>query len=657
MTSEAFALHVLVNNHRLGKHRNDHGEYVLGRPDTQYQIILESLWDAPAVVEVFVDGHSVLCPPKRTRLLRGGTMCIRGFEKQGVDMQSPDGVVEESFEYSPFLFSFPSMEDDRNHPELGLIRMEMFEPVPVEVVGRRRRGQRGEDSEPAVQPRQGKKANGIERLTTKEGERQLTAPRALRTGDVHTVYTKGESLGVVELRYYYGIDPSCNLHPGDSGRFGDAPRGSAHKRSARHGGRSSLGFASSQIFAGPGARLGGTQSRDAAFARLTGGFVGSHGVSSLDTAGAHQHTSQNLFDADSGVARTNSNAPTAAAGARRVETNPGVSQVSGEEDSELQLAIELSLADSFALQGSHSLDPASVPTDAAPANALPSPPEQEDDDAWLQAAIALSLIEVAIGSQNTVADSTVEGPSATASSQGDEQCYFCKESRTKKMCKCVHCQDGQYAVCSGCFNGGRAACHKCKGADLEVFTDSQLRSNEELFESSATSSRGRTDMYRSETFSRPSTQMFSIGDAETPWPIEEEYADPSWASTVVIPSETQTGLLPPLAELTPDTGGVPSATEPDSNVNDVTETISGQLNQQAASAQGSPGTSEVGAWARVIVDFNPHEYGPEYLNLQSKEWLFVRPHLEQGWAFAWSQRLSRWGWVSPDYVVERYYQT
>ena len=40
-------------------------------------------------------------------------------------------------------------------------------------------------------------------MTTKEGDRQLSAPHALSTDKaVHTVYEKGAFVGELELRYY-----------------------------------------------------------------------------------------------------------------------------------------------------------------------------------------------------------------------------------------------------------------------------------------------------------------------------------------------------------------------------------------------------------------------------------------------------------------------
>jgi hypothetical protein len=102
-----YTVDVLVAGHRLPKHRNKCGQYVLSTPETTYEIRLESLSGAPVVVEVFVDGHSALCPPRRTRLLRN-EMRVRGFEKRRVDLESIEGTIKWSFEYNLFKFAIPS---------------------------------------------------------------------------------------------------------------------------------------------------------------------------------------------------------------------------------------------------------------------------------------------------------------------------------------------------------------------------------------------------------------------------------------------------------------------------------------------------------------------------------------------------------------------
>ena len=65
---------------------------MLSTPETEYQILLESLLQTPAVVEVFFDGHGALCPPRQTRLLRS-MLRVRGFEKRRVDLERWDGTL------------------------------------------------------------------------------------------------------------------------------------------------------------------------------------------------------------------------------------------------------------------------------------------------------------------------------------------------------------------------------------------------------------------------------------------------------------------------------------------------------------------------------------------------------------------------------------
>ena len=75
---------------------------------------------------------------------------------------------------------------------------------------------------PALGPRrQAKKSNDhAHRLTTKEGERQLTAPHALRPSNgKHVVYRKGVLRGSLELRYHNGTSSrfqEIGQRPGDA---------------------------------------------------------------------------------------------------------------------------------------------------------------------------------------------------------------------------------------------------------------------------------------------------------------------------------------------------------------------------------------------------------------------------------------------------------
>ena len=147
------------------------------------------------------------------------------------------------------MFTFPSSDEDRNHPELGLITIKLYEPTARKVCGRRRRGLGNDIHDGSTQPRHGKKGDGLERMTTKEGHRQLTAPRALSTAKpVHTVYEKGTFLGE-SLWNNPMVDPRARLGRGrgPSRSFGTGREGCQ------------------LVFGGQGVRLGGNATREDAF--------------------------------------------------------------------------------------------------------------------------------------------------------------------------------------------------------------------------------------------------------------------------------------------------------------------------------------------------------------------------------------------------------
>jgi hypothetical protein len=62
-----------------------------------------------------------------------------------------------------------------------------------------------------------------------------------------------------------------------------------------------------------------------------------------------------------------------------------------------------------------------------------------------------------------------------------------------------------------------------------------------------------------------------------------------------------------------------------------------------------------GHWGVALSDFNGSTYGPEYLDLQEGEQIFVYPAspLDEGWLHAWSNRLGEYGWIPPSYVSLR----
>ena len=61
---------------------------------------------------------------------------------------------EQRFEYTEFVFDFPAM-DETTHPDLGVIRVDVYEPLAMEVCGRPRRSIPKHTT--TSQPRQGKK--------------------------------------------------------------------------------------------------------------------------------------------------------------------------------------------------------------------------------------------------------------------------------------------------------------------------------------------------------------------------------------------------------------------------------------------------------------------------------------------------------------------
>ena len=67
-----------------------------------------------------VDGNHALCPPRHTRLLMSRPVIVRGFEKQRIDLSGTQSDrLEEAFEVASFIFDFPSMVQNRMHPDLG----------------------------------------------------------------------------------------------------------------------------------------------------------------------------------------------------------------------------------------------------------------------------------------------------------------------------------------------------------------------------------------------------------------------------------------------------------------------------------------------------------------------------------------------------------
>ena len=57
-------------------------------------------------------------------------------------------------------------------------------------------------------------------------------------------------------------------------------------------------------------------------------------------------------------------------------------------------------------------------------------------------------------------------------------------------------------------------------------------------------------------------------------------------------------------------------------------------------------------WMLVAADWNSLQFGEEYLSLQQGEWLRVLPGIVEGWAFAFSPRLSSYGLYPATYAAE-----
>lgn len=208
-----FAVDVLVGGLPLRRFRGEHGQFILSSHGVKYEVRVRKFgWqETPAVVEVFVDGHTVLCGPSHTKPLHR-ELIIPGFERrrlvepQGCSSNDEDwsmGPMCRAFEYTEFVFSFPELHDGRTDPELGSIRVEIFEPIPIEMRSSQPHpggAYRGD----VLQPRQAKKVlNACEYLTTREGECRRTTfvPFRSSTG-AHTVLSKGEHVCSLILRYY-----------------------------------------------------------------------------------------------------------------------------------------------------------------------------------------------------------------------------------------------------------------------------------------------------------------------------------------------------------------------------------------------------------------------------------------------------------------------
>ena len=55
---------------------------------------------------------------------------------------------------------------------------------------------------------------------------------------------------------------------------------------------------------------------------------------------------------------------------------------------------------------------------------------------------------------------------------------------------------------------------------------------------------------------------------------------------------------------------------------------------------------------QVEANWDGAQLGEEYLSLHVHEWLHVQPVLDEGWGYAWSFRLGRWGSYPPEYALE-----
>ena len=62
-----------------------------------------------------------------------------------------------------------------------------------------------------------------------------------------------------------------------------------------------------------------------------------------------------------------------------------------------------------------------------------------------------------------------------------------------------------------------------------------------------------------------------------------------------------------------------------------------------------------GKWGVALADFDASKYGPEYLQLQAGEQVFISPPSpdDQQWLHVWSNRLGQYGWIPPTFVEPR----
>lgn len=184
---------------------------VLGTPDQVYRLRLTAADADPVVVEVFVDGDSVLCPPSRTRVLRNqAPVNIDGFEKgkrhELVDPR-PGAANEEAprirstVDLREFVFCRPRIHEMHTDRELGVIRVEFYSPREEQRPNSRRF--------PTVMPvdnhetLQAKKMLVPGRLATREGNAfQGPSREWLQLPGKHSVQRKGEHLYTLMVHYY-----------------------------------------------------------------------------------------------------------------------------------------------------------------------------------------------------------------------------------------------------------------------------------------------------------------------------------------------------------------------------------------------------------------------------------------------------------------------
>ncbi|CAK0876959.1 unnamed protein product [Prorocentrum cordatum] len=250
MDDTPFSVDVLVDGHVLERLSDDHGFFVRGRPGTLYSIVLG--FDGPGgstvVAKVFVDGHPVFLEPRFARSLNPGKLRVKGWDVARIVEDIDADWFQEAYDIAPFRFRFPVVTGGPADPNLGTIRVELYEALAQERMNMRG-GPPSLVRPAAVQPRQGKKAHMAERLTTEAGEKERTAFAVRSKSGRHTVFDAGSLLHTICLRYFQD-------HSGGGSSSGS--HGGGRPRGLHEAG----GAPPALPFPGPGVRLGGRPRED-----------------------------------------------------------------------------------------------------------------------------------------------------------------------------------------------------------------------------------------------------------------------------------------------------------------------------------------------------------------------------------------------------------